>query len=226
MQWSGQTDIGKRDENQDSYGFFEHQDFRFWWVADGLGGHSYGKEAAEAIDFGIARSVPDQIGEALRPNGGWHPMFPIRIFRDLQQEVLHTGGMTTLSMLIEKDGEALFAWAGDSPIELLNKGRCPHSGKRSFLSRWSSTPHGAGSYVSRCLGSSFNKAQPQYRAMKVRPQQTVILYSDGMLPLLEQDPNRRKTLRLLVNPANDAALPTQAVQAGGTDNATLVVVRF
>lgn len=152
--------IGGRTENQDAALHFKLGPYYVLAIADGLGGYSYGKEAAQAAVAAVQRS-----GVALYRKGAVRPDFSAilsgrkdsavarDIFSAANDAARATGGQTTLLVAIcdpETHGRCA----------ILNAGDCTAFGirKKPKDQRFSFSPlsirQGQGNYVTRSLGSA------------------------------------------------------------------------
>lgn len=117
----GVTDPGRRTTNEDS--FLVDANRGLFVVADGMGGHNAGEVASslavKAIGEFLADGTPASLNvldEALR-------LANDHILTVAGEKPDYTGMGTTVAVVYVRDGEAVYAHAGDSRVYLLHKGR-------------------------------------------------------------------------------------------------------
>lgn len=111
------TDIGGRENNEDSFGVFDMQNGKLCIIADGLGGHVRGELASKAALEVIRQNVVGELSEQCMKDA----------MEKANGEVLRLAGKdkmnTTLSVLWLQDGQALAASVGDTRIYQFRKGQ-------------------------------------------------------------------------------------------------------
>ena len=109
------TNRGGRDENQDCCGYAQASDGTWiFCVADGLGGHSGGRVAAQAAVQGVLK-------QANQKDFSFEQLDMLQVFSGAQQHIVDlkherpelTAMRTTLVVLAVKDGLALWGHIGD-----------------------------------------------------------------------------------------------------------------
>ncbi|MEA3202655.1 MAG: Protein phosphatase [Thermoplasmata archaeon] len=172
-------------------------------VFDGLGGSPNGQEAAWAAAKGLARAMARATG-------------PRNVLRELDADVLATGGASTAAVLLSaqaRPGECWLLGAGDSSVHVL-------------ATPGSLLPHDrAGLHaVTDCLGMPLRRGHAL--RLRVGPGKALLLCTDGVDQVAGLDAVRE----CLAAPAaqSEAALDRllACVEARGSpDNATALLVR-
>lgn len=225
--------IGGRSENQDAALHFCVGPYFVLAVADGLGGYSYGKEAAQAAVAAVRSSCV-----ALYRLGAGAPAFDALlagrkdsaiardIFSAANDAARATGGQTTLLV-------AICDPAVPGRAAILNAGDCMAFGihKRAEARRFSfsalSTRHGQGNYVTRSLGSASHC--PPEVTFGASVLDGLVLVSDGCDAIFEFAPDAEKYGRQVWGSRLDAnqivqfAVRNWADDRCAADNATAVV---
>ncbi|GIG54162.1 PP2C family protein-serine/threonine phosphatase [Demequina activiva] len=224
----GATDCGPRGENQDAY----LSAGRVHIVADGMGGHVGGAAAAQAVI------------EAFRPLAGAPVATPADVkaaverARSLVADVSHQAGGeagATLSgaVAVEHDGEPwwMVINVGDSRVYALEGGALrqvtvDHSHVQELVDAGRITPAEAESHpdrnlVTRAIGDSW----PGFDGwlVRARPGLRLVVASDGLMKVIADA--RIASIAALAGTADAAAqrLVAAALEAGTTDNVTVVV---
>jgi serine/threonine protein phosphatase PrpC len=213
-------------------------------VADGMGGHELGQVASrmvvDAVDRRFGADVPSPAGEfdgdpspdALRRLVAGIADANRRIWSELGREGERTTGSTAVGAVTERD--ALYvANVGDSRAYLLRDGRLmrltvDHSQVQEMvdgglLDRDQARTHPLGNILTRAVGVEEDLAVD---AFGVRPVDgdRVLLCSDGVSKEVADDEIGRD-LAVHDDPADAArSLVTLAVERGGHDNATALVL--
>ena len=124
LRWSAcsATDVGKvRKVNEDS--FLDRPDLGVWVVADGMGGHSAGDVASRMVvealaavpaDGGLAK-VADEFEDRLNKAN----TDLVTLARESRKKTI---GCTVVALALRQD-HALVAWAGDSRLYRLRRGK-------------------------------------------------------------------------------------------------------
>lgn len=219
------THIGKtRRENQDFMGANGVK--RVFWVADGIGGHTGGKEAAwKAVQTAhgyFDPKRPESLVEAL------HEAHQ-RILR-VQKRTGSNMGTTLTGLHIDQKGKAYIAHVGDSRIYRLSQGELKQlTPDHTIAVEYPEvdTPELAHA-VTRAIGNK-KKLKPFTNSLPTGENDIYLLCSDGVHGQVKDE----KIKEVLVQCAagnlklREAAkqLTELANDAGGKDNATAVVVR-
>ncbi|MHB8723137.1 MAG: type VI secretion system-associated protein TagF [Steroidobacteraceae bacterium] len=215
------SEVGRvRDENQDA--FVERADDGLWLVADGMGGHQGGKLASQLVAervksvavtgdvAAVARDVSAAIiavNTELRSRGEVEPGFD--------------GGSTVVALCVQGE-EGIALWAGDSRLYRLRGGELEQLTRDHSVSEEDGPAAIDAHMLTRAVGGADLLALEELR-LDVRPDDRLLLCSDG----LYGDLTTKEIAERLAAP--DCAEATQslvalALERGGTDNATAVVI--
>ena len=185
--------IGPRDEQQDAYAIEPHCAV----IADGMGGHDGGAEAAQAA----VAAVLLELGE-----GGDRDALESAFSWACREVRAASPGGTTLVVLDFASG--LLAWVGDSRAYLVRDGEAKlltddHVAEDGGLTRW--IP---------------DEGVPDFVALDLQSGDRVVLCTDGVTGVLEEADIAAAALE-----ADDPAewLVEQALSEGTWDNCTAVV---
>lgn len=222
---------GKRKINEDS--LLARPEIGLWVVADGMGGHSAGDVASNAIVHPLSQleappSLPDFVDqvEGLL-------MSVNQQLRDYANDQLggRTVGSTVVSLLLsQRTGVCL--WAGDSRLYRLRNGQLTrlsrdHSAVQEMVEAGAITQdeadrHPKSNVITRAVGGAENLFVD---AAVFAPEagDTYLLCSDGLYNEVAEDSIRRK-LALAAEEAT-AKLIDEALQNGGRDNISVVIVK-
>ncbi|PSJ57015.1 PP2C family protein-serine/threonine phosphatase [Kumtagia ephedrae] len=203
-----------------------------WLVADGMGGHDSGEVASSAIvdylaTLGVASSAPD-----LRAR------FEDRIVRAnarIWQIAQARGGTigSTVAALLAFDRQFACIWLGDSRVYLVRDGVLTqlshdHTEVQELLDRGVLTPAEARVWprrnvITRAVGAE-EEISTDMELGQTRPGDVFVLNTDGLTAHVTDDEIRDA---VLAAPAEAACrmLVDRALERGGTDNVTVVVVK-
>jgi serine/threonine protein phosphatase PrpC len=233
LRWGGATHPGRiRTDNEDNY--LARDDVELWAVADGMGGHQGGEVAShlacDALGRAYAERTVDGLLDAIEQANA-------AIFETGLADPDLTGMGTTLVALasVDEDGEELLAVAnvGDSRVYRLSLNELEqltddHSLVAELVREGSLSPeqaavHPQRNIVTRVLGVD---DRVPVDALTVEPVagDRYLLCSDGLFNEVPE-PEIVAVLGRLDDPAEAAdELVRMAVEAGGRDNVTVVVV--
>ena len=227
------TDVGsKRKINEDA--LLARPDAGLWVVADGMGGHSAGDVASNAVvhplgQIARAESLPDFV-EAVEDS----LMQVNQQLRDYARDELgvRTVGSTVVSLILsQRTGVCL--WAGDSRLYRLRQGQLTrlsrdHSAVQEMVEAGAITQaeadrHPKSNVITRAVGGG----EHLFVDSAVFAQQagdTYLLCSDGLYNEVAEDSIRRK----LALDEEEAArrLIDEALHNGGRDNISVVIVKI
>ncbi|MDF2444960.1 MAG: protein phosphatase [Moraxellaceae bacterium] len=226
------TDVGgKRKINEDA--LLDRPEAGLWVVADGMGGHSAGDVASNAIVHPLQQierpeSMPDFV-EAVED-----VLLTVnRQLRDYAQNELggRTVGSTVVSlMLSQRTGVCL--WAGDSRLYRLRNGQLTrlsrdHSAVQELVESGAITQseadrHPKSNVITRAVGGN-EILYVDSAVFAPEAGDTYMLCSDGLYNEVNEDSIRRK----LALDLDDAVqrLVDEALHNGGRDNISVVVVK-
>lgn len=222
---SSATHVGLvRTNNEDA--LFADDALATYAVADGMGGHAAGELASQIAVDAVAwyarkygeRLLAEFPGAAVASHEHLHDAMFAAAHRDMlslaAREPRHAGLGTTLTACAVADGLLWVAHVGDSALYVVRGGRAEkltenHVGHRHHLTN--------------CLGNtegSFRGAQ--HAALAVLPGDRVVLATDGVTDCTSATEIASLVAGDLAGAA--ARLVAHALERGGHDNATAVVV--
>lgn len=232
LEWAGVTDVGlRRDTNQDSF----FAEYPLFIVADGMGGHAGGEIASQRTIARLEALLAE--GQVSRP--GIESALEL-VVGDIaaHPETTDEGTGTTLTgVFLEADGDDLHWVAlniGDSRVYLLRDDRLvqvttDHSVVQELIAAGKISPdeaegHPYSNVITRAVGASELTA-PDYVTIDVRAGDRFVICSDGLTKELT-DYGIQHFLNENADPgaAVDAMLAA-ALENGGRDNVTLVIVQ-
>ena len=243
--WSGvgRSDIGLvRTLNQDTFAVID--DVGVWAVADGMGGHVGGEVAAQTAITTVQTEARASINRLYHTDTP-----PVNVLTDLisrahnaildrarSKSKLKGMGTTIVLLAIVSDPApvAYLAHVGDSRAYRFRSGTLTpmtkdHSLIEKYLERGILTPETAKTHperhvLTRALGIG-STVQPTITAFPILPDDLVLLCSDGLTKMLEDEDiqtvfaaGERAPIQLCNR------LVTAALDRGGEDNVTVVVV--
>jgi protein phosphatase len=239
---AAKTDLGRvRENNEDKFEFFASEDELtlasrglIFLVCDGMGGHAAGQIASELtcktfIDVYLHHPSAEPRAAMLDAVKAAN-----RFVLDNSRTFPDRKGMgTTLSGLVLLQDEAFTVQVGDSRIYRLRDGQLEqlthdHTWVDEAIKEGVITPaealdHPYKHVLTRAIG-----AEPEVRPdIEVRPLSqgdVFLLCSDGLINHVA-DETIRDTLQCLAPPEAAWALVGAALQGGGSDNTTVVIVR-
>jgi serine/threonine protein phosphatase PrpC len=231
IDWAGVTDVGlRRAHNEDSY----VAQAPVFVVADGMGGHSAGDVASDAVVRRIEeaavrdRLTTDDLEEALR-------LATADIAVAAADTELGVGTTATGAFLSDDEGEPEFTIfnVGDSRVYLADAGvlqqvTVDHSVVQEMvdaglLRAEDAENHPDSNVITRAVG--FDVAQrPDYWRVPARAGLRLLVCSDGLTKELSAADIERVLAAEPESLGAASALVRAAVEAGGRDNVTAVVV--
>jgi protein phosphatase len=208
-------------------------------VADGMGGHAAGEVASEMAvrliskELGSLRGLDDeQAGDRMRHAivSANHAIFE----RTLTEHDKRGMGTTTTAMVLLPN-RFLIGQVGDSRAYLLRNGHFfqvtkDHSYVQEQVDLGLLTPeqarvHPYSNVITRCIGANAEVVPDLYFG-SLRPGDVVLLASDGLTGMLEDD----ELVRILKSDGGPQAwvdrMVSEANQRGGLDNITAIVVHI
>ena len=209
---------------------FERPDRHLWAVADGMGGHSGGDLAAEAVVNALC-VLSGQPGPIVDEDVAAALQAANRAIRTRNEEARATSGTTVVAAHASGDLVTIF-WVGDSRAYLVRDGVIEqltkdHSLVQSLvdagqLSSAAAERHPQANIVTRALGIDA-EAAIDTRRVKLLPHDRVLLCSDGFSRSLREDDFRHQD----ASPeATVGRLLANALERDGSDNATLIVIEI
>ncbi|MCF0104098.1 MAG: Stp1/IreP family PP2C-type Ser/Thr phosphatase [Eggerthellaceae bacterium] len=221
------TDIGlSRDHNEDNL----LAQGKYFAVADGMGGHAAGEVASEICistldEFLSKHPDAETLKLAVRTAN-------TRIMEAAMQDSSLTGMGTTLTAAIVDNNQLIIAQVGDSRAYLFKSGKIQrltrdHSLMEELISTGQLTEeearyHKDRSKITRALGSDPNTFPDMYN-IAIEPGDRLLLCSDGLHGMIH-DHEMERQLRHLCPQDACKGLVNKALNAGGNDNVTCIVV--
>ena len=239
----GRSEVGLvRTVNQDAFTVVDQ--YGVWAVADGMGGHIGGDIAAQTA----IKTLESQAASLSKSLCGGHPP-PTKLLTtviertheailDRTRSHPHLKGMGTtivlLAIVSSPSPVAYLAHVGDSRAYRLRAGSLTpltrdHSLIEKYLERGILTPVTAKTHpdrhvLTRALGIPAS-ATPTIAAFPIQEDDLVLLCSDGLTKMLEDDDIQRILSASDVDPTDLCQrLVNEALDRGGEDNVTVVVV--
>ena len=226
--YGSRTDVGLvRNHNEDSLIATPP----LFAVADGMGGHAAGEIASEVAIQTLLQHAPES------PNGDDLARAVVAsnraVIRAARQGMGREGMGTTMTAAMLEGRRLVVAQVGDSRAYLLHQGMLQritrdHSLMADYIESGQITEeeaktHPQRSVITRALGSDPNTL-PDIYEMHVAPGDRLLLCSDGLSGMVEDD-LLESTLARVKDPQRCAdVLVDEAISAGGFDNITAVVV--
>lgn len=200
-------------------------------VADGMGGHEAGEVASEIAINTITELAPDHAdGDALARAV---TAANLNVIKAPAKGIGREGMGTTLTAAILEGERLVIAQVGDSRAYLLHQGKLQqltrdHSLMADMIEAGQLTEaearvHPNRSVITRAIGSD-PRMQPDIYELNVETGDRILLCSDGICTMIEDPQIERIMAR--THSAQECAdgLVAAALEAGGFDNATAVVV--
>ncbi|MBS4036121.1 MAG: Stp1/IreP family PP2C-type Ser/Thr phosphatase [Ignavibacterium sp.] len=243
LEYSGLSDIGMvRTENQDSYGKFPEDDLNLYTekgqlfiVADGMGGHTGGKQASniavETVCNSYAKSDHFNLADAL------HSVIVAantNIYQASGKSTELSRMGTTCTVLLLQEDKGIIGHVGDSRVYRIENGKIEqltedHTQVQAMLKEGVLTPAEAKVYPSRsvlarALGVEEKVKVDIIQNVDLRSGQAYLLCSDGLAKITESE-----ILKIISeNPTQIACkqLVELANERGGKDNVTVQVIKI
>lgn len=226
---SARTHVGfVRSGNEDA--FLDAREEGLWVVADGMGGHSRGDQASQAVvnalvtfkrSHDLTQNIENLEARLLKANKQCRAMIKGKVIG------------STVAALFAFDPFCFFLWAGDSRIYRLRDGVMSqmtedHSLVQEMCALGEITPeeaehHPSSNIITRAVGVH-DKLRLEMQYTTVHPGDRYLLCSDGLYKDLKRD----EIKALLENGPADYAvnrLVDLALERGGSDNVTAIVLQ-
>jgi protein phosphatase len=230
---AGVTNPGRvRSHNEDA--FLDAPDRRLWVVADGMGGHSAGDVASRMIVEQLAKVVPPADAAAFVDtieNDLVHVNGELR--RHAQDRKVSLIGATVVTLLACKD-YFVCGWAGDSRAYRFGGGQLDrisrdHSTTQELMDTGQFTLEQLqakpSNTITRAVGGE-PKLFLDWAIASYEPGTQFLLCSDGLTKEVADARIAQEFQRNLSPPETVKSLIQLALDAGGRDNVTAVVVRI
>ena len=226
---SARTNVGfVRSANEDA--FLDAREEGLWVVADGMGGHSRGDAASQAVvnslvtfkrSDDLTHNIENLESRLLAANQACRAMVRGKVIG------------STVAAMFAFDPFCFFLWAGDSRIYRLRDGEMKqmtedHSLVQEMCALGELTPeeaehHPSSNIITRAVGVH-DKLRIEMQYTTVHPGDRYLLCSDGLYKDLDKDEIQ---YLMAAGPAHQALnnLVNLALNRGGSDNVTAIVVQ-
>jgi serine/threonine protein phosphatase PrpC len=188
IQFSGKSEQGKRDNNEDAFLAEKIGDSWLFAVADGLGGHMAGEQAS-AMTIKILR---DEVGKGITDPKDQLEKIALKIHAEIQQQAgtnRNFSGMATtlVAALVSSGGKVCVMNIGDSRAYLIGK-TVRHTRDQSVvesliaageISREQAKNHPLQTMILQALGDPESIIQPDFYEADLR-ECMLLLSSDGL----------------------------------------------
>lgn len=238
MKTFSMTDAGRRREMNQDYMFASETAVgklpNLFIAADGMGGHKAGEYASRAAVETIVEEVEkDESGLAVATIKKAIEEANRKILREAIIDIEKEGMGTTIVAATIIDGKLITANVGDSRLYIVNENRITqvtvdHSYVEELIrmgriARSEARNHPDKNKITRAVGV-FPKVDVDFFETKVEPGDTVLLCTDGLTNMVEDEEIRRIILAQGDMKEKTATLIETANRNGGTDNITALLV--
>lgn len=224
------TDVGKvRANNQDAP--IVSEKLRLYGVADGMGGHKGGEVASTSARDDLLRELEGKTPSVAALSGAIEEVNR-QIYHQQEHDDALTGMGTTLSVLWMSDNFVYIGHVGDSRVYLLRDGEfkqmtLDHSlveqlVREGVLTEEEAQNHPMRNIITRAIGTD-ESVEVDVVVEERRKGDLWLACSDGLHGLVD-DRQMRDALRQYAPEKAADVLLKAALDAGGRDNATLVIV--
>lgn len=224
------TDVGKvRANNQDAP--IVSEKLRLYGVADGMGGHKGGEVASTSARDDLLREVEGKTPSVAALSGAIEEVNR-QIYHQQEHDDALTGMGTTLSVLWMSDNFVYIGHVGDSRVYLLRDGEfkqmtLDHSlveqlVREGVLTEEEAQNHPMRNIITRAIGTD-ESVEVDVVVEERRKGDLWLACSDGLHGLVDNRQMRDALRQYAPEKAADVLLKA-ALDAGGRDNVTLVIV--
>ena len=224
------TDVGKvRANNQDAP--IVSEKLRLYGVADGMGGHQGGEVASPSARDDLLRELEGKTPSVAALSGAIEEVNR-QIYHQQEHDDALTGMGTTLSVLWMSDNFVYIGHVGDSRVYLLRDGEfkqmtLDHSlveqlVREGVLTEEEAQNHPMRNIITRAIGTD-ESVEVDVVVEERRKGDLWLACSDGLHGLVD-DRQMRDALRQYAPEKAADVLLKAALDAGGRDNVTLVIV--
>lgn len=224
------TDVGKvRANNQDAP--IVSEKLRLYGVADGMGGHKGGEVASTSARDDLLRELEGKTPSVATLSGAIEEVNR-QIYHQQEHDDALTGMGTTLSVLWMSDNFVYIGHVGDSRVYLLRDGEfkqmtLDHSlveqlVREGVLTEEEAQNHPMRNIITRAIGTD-ESVEVDVVVEERRKGDLWLACSDGLHGLVD-DRQMRDALRKYAPEKAADVLLKAALDAGGRDNVTLVIV--
>lgn len=224
------THPGKlREENEDS--FFANP-AGLWAVADGMGGHEAGQFASATVVAALGRiTAPGSAADLLAQCRARIAEAHKAVAAHAAERKTQIG--TTVAALLGYGADYACVWAGDSRIYRIREGAIvllsrDHTEAQDLVDSGVLSPEEARNWprrnvITRAVGIG-DEPELDMQYGQFAPDDRFVLCSDGLTTHVKDDEIQRNVAARLPQQACEA-LVALALERGGTDNVTVLVVR-
>lgn len=220
-----------RDLNEDAC--LELPERGIWAVADGMGGHSFGDYASQTVVNSLAELKPaDSLAASLRDARLQIQLANRSLRSEAEARETHIIGSTVV-VLIASERQCGYLWAGDSRIYLYRNGKLQQLTRdhsqleelkaRGVLSEEEAAAHPLRNMITRAVGAA-EALDIDQESVEVNDGDMFLLCSDGLSNAVSES-----DICSAMAPGDCAqassTLISLALDGGGRDNITVVVVR-
>ncbi len=224
------TDVGKvRANNQDA--LIVSEKLRLYGVADGMGGHKGGEVASTSARDDLLRELEGKTPSVAALSGAIEEVNR-QIYHQQEHDDALTGMGTTLSVLWMSDNFVYIGHVGDSRVYLLRDGEfkqmtLDHSlveqlVREGVLTEEEAQNHPMRNIITRAIGTD-ESVEVDVVVEERRKGDLWLACADGLHGLVD-DRQMRDALRQYAPEKAADVLLKAALDAGGRDNVTLVIV--
>ncbi|RQH11794.1 protein phosphatase 2C domain-containing protein [Bradyrhizobium sp. RP6] len=220
-----------RTRNEDSC--LVRTDVGLWAVADGMGGHEAGDLASRIVvqslnTIGLPDSAADLLAQCEE-----RLFHANRQILSLSKERQGATVGTTAAVLLVRDGYYACIWAGDSRVYLVNRGSInqvshDHSELEELIAGGAVSREDVKDWPSNAITRAVGVADdPEFEVVTgpAEPEDVFVICSDGLTKHVRDDEILRHAITRHAQAACDDMLAL-ALDRGGLDNVTIVVVRL
>lgn len=217
-----------RTRNEDN--LLDRPDLGLWAVADGAGGHGSGDVASAAIVEALS-AIPPGLTAAEMLAQVRLRLSAVHAGLHAKAEERDTGGViaSTIVVLLARGGYFAALWAGDSRIYLMRDGHLlrltrDHSLVQELVDAGEikaedAEAHPRANVITRAVGAG-DALELDKVADRIQPGDRYMLCSDGVFKELPEE----RIAALLAQGAKAEDLVRLAVEAGGRDNVSVIVI--
>lgn len=227
------TDVGRvRERNEDAC--LDLPERGIWAVADGMGGHAVGDFASRAIVQALSALPPaDSLEHALdNARLAMQTVNQLLIDEALRMKVRVIG--STVVMLLACDRQCSCLWAGDSRLYLFRDGHLKQLSRdhsqverlraRGLITAEEARHHPAHNTITRAVGAAAT-LDLEWLTFEVGDGDVFLLCSDGLSNEVDDARITEILAARAVPEQAAAALLQQALDNGGRDNVSVVIIR-
>ena len=215
-------------------------------VADGMGGANAGEVAsAIAVETIQKKYTPEALKDVIGDDKCIQEFMKdvvkeadLNIFNHSKEDKSTQGMGTTIVMAWLLGNKAYICWCGDSRCYVLNKKHGliqlskDHSYVQELVDKGELSPelmhdHPLSNVITRCLGDTENRADPETRIYQLHNGDIIMLCSDGLCGICHDDAILETMIQYHEDPMEcKNELISIALSAGGYDNVTIALANI